>query len=230
MANSLAMLEMVAGVMYIALGVSRLMPRSRRSQGADAERLSQAAFACAAHLAFTAAASETTEVSTQQTRHPEPRTSAPWQDGTTSEDPMNRRAVLLVACLFLGYVGSVSAQATPRSGGARSGGAAPTASSLLGNWEFTAQAPDGAQTFTIAFERIEGALRGTGQGQFGTFQVADIMQTASDLAFTMRFEANGTTFDIPFKGKVTGSTAEGSLEFAMGGAAQSIPWTAKKLP
>jgi hypothetical protein len=143
---------------------------------------------------------------------------------------MNRSAVLLVTCLSLGYAGSAAAQATPRSGGARSGGAAPAAASILGNWEFTAQAPDGAQTFTIAFERIEGALRGTGQGQFGAFQVADIMQTAGDLAFTMRFEADGTTFDIPFKGKVTGSSAEGSLEFSMGGAAQTIPWTAKKLP
>jgi hypothetical protein len=137
---------------------------------------------------------------------------------------------LLATCLLLGYSGPLEAQATPRSGGARAGGAAPAANSILGKWEFTVTAPDGAQTFQVTFQRIDDALLGSGQGEFGAFTVAEVTQTGSDVGFTMRFENGGQVFDIPFKGKVTGAAAEGSLTFAMGGDAQTIPWTAKKVP
>ena len=142
---------------------------------------------------------------------------------------MTRRALVLVSCLLLGYASSLAAQATPRSGGARSG-AAPTAASLLGKWEFTINAADQVRTMLITFERIDGTLLGSGQGEFGAFMVADVTQTASDVGFTMKFENGGQTFDIPFKGKLTGAAAEGTLSFAMGGDSQTIPWTAKKVP
>ena len=143
---------------------------------------------------------------------------------------MIRRALVITSFVLLGFAGSLDAQATPRSGGARSG-AAPTAASLLGKWEFTVNAADQVRTMLITFERIDGALLGSGQGEFGSFMVGDVSQTGSDVAFSMKFENGGQTFDIPFKGKLTGAAAEGTLTFAMGGAdAQTIPWTAKKVP
>jgi hypothetical protein len=143
---------------------------------------------------------------------------------------MIRRGLVLAACLLLGHAASLAAQSTPRSGGARSGGAARAAASLVGKWEFTVNADDQVRTFTIAFQRIDGALLGSGQADFGSFTVADVTQAGSDLAFSMRFDNGGQALEIPFKGKVTGATAEGSLILAMGGSSQTIPWTAKKVP
>jgi hypothetical protein len=144
---------------------------------------------------------------------------------------MITRTLSVTALLLLATATSVAGQATPRSAGARSAGAAPAAASVLGKWEFTVEAPQGSQTMTISFERIDGALMGSGQGEFGAFQLVEVTQTGADLAFAMRFQANGQTFDIPFKGKVTGDTGEGTLSFAMGDTApQSLPWKAKKVP
>jgi hypothetical protein len=141
-----------------------------------------------------------------------------------------KRALIIGALLLLGAATALTAQATPRSGGARSA-AAPTAASLLGKWEITVNAPDQVRTLLITFQRIDGALLGSGEADFGSFTVSDVTQTGSDLGFVMKFAADGMTLDIPFKGKLTGAAAEGTLTFAMGGdGPQTYPWTGKKVP
>jgi hypothetical protein len=58
---------------------------------------------------------------------------------------------------------------------------------------------------TVDFQRVDGTLTGSGEGQFGAFPIVDIVVAGSDLTFALRFEQNGQTFDIPLnlKGKVT---------------------------
>ena len=141
-----------------------------------------------------------------------------------------KRALLLGALLTLSAAGSAAAQAAPARPAAPAGRAA-AAPDIVGKWEFNVESPQGAQTMTITFARANGALSGTGEGQFGAFQLADVMLASSDLSFTMRFQSDAGSLDIPFKGKVTSaSAAEGTLTFSMGDAPQNIPWKAKKLP
>ena len=144
---------------------------------------------------------------------------------------MIKRALSVSAFVLLASATALTAQATPRSAGARAAGAAPAAASVLGKWEFTIESPQGTNVMNVTFSRVDGALAGMAESQMGQMAIADVTQTGSDLAFVMRFEANGQSFDIPFTGKVTGEAAEGSLSFSMGDTApQSIPWKAKKVP
>ena len=129
-----------------------------------------------------------------------------------------KRALLLSACLVLSYATALVAQAAPRN------------ADVLGKWEFTVESPQGANTMTITFARTDGALTGAAESQMGTLNLVDVMVAANDLSFTMRFEQNGQTFDIPFKGKVTGAAAEGAATVNMGDAPLTMPWKAKKLP
>jgi hypothetical protein len=131
---------------------------------------------------------------------------------------MNKRALVLAAALLAGAAAPGAAQAAARP------------ADLLGKWEFTVDSPQGQNVMTVTFERVDGALTGSGSGQFGSFPVVDIVQAASDVTFSLRFENDGQTFDIPFKGKVTGTTGEGTLTFAMNGESQTMGWKARKLP
>jgi hypothetical protein len=145
------------------------------------------------------------------------------------EDTM-KRALLLGALLTLSSAATLAAQAAPARPAAPAGRAAAAAPDIVGKWEFTVESPQGTQVMTVTFARANNVLSGSGEGQFGAFQVADVMLASSDLSFVMKFAMDGQSLDIPFKGKVTGATAEGSLTFAMGDAPQNIPWKAKKLP
>ena len=129
-----------------------------------------------------------------------------------------KRALLLSACLVLSSATALVAQAAPRN------------ADILGKWEFTIEGPQGPNAMTVTFARVDGTLTGTGVSQFGNFNLVDVMVAANDLSFAMRFEAEGQTFDIPFKGKVTGAAAEGAATRNMGDAPQTMPWKAKKLP
>jgi hypothetical protein len=143
---------------------------------------------------------------------------------------MIKRTLSVTAFLLLAAATALTAQATPRSAGARAAGAAPAANSILGKWELTVESPQGVNTMTLMFQRIDGALMGSGQSEMGTFELAEVTQTGADVSFKLRFAQNGQTFDIPFTGKVAGEAAEGSLTFAMGGNSQTMPWKAKKVP
>jgi hypothetical protein len=130
-----------------------------------------------------------------------------------------RRALLLSACMLLTSATAVFAQR-----------AAPANADVVGKWEFTVESPQGANTLTVTFARANNALTGTAESQMGSLNLVDVMVAANDLSFTMRFEQNGQTFDIPFKGKVTGAAAEGAATINMGDAPMTMPWKAKKLP
>jgi hypothetical protein len=132
-----------------------------------------------------------------------------------------KRALLLSAFVLLGSAGAAAAQAAPRT---------PANADVVGKWEFTIVGPQGPNVVTMTFARTDGALTGTGQSEMGSFNLVDVMVAQNDLSFALRFEQNGQTFDIPFKGKVTGAAAEGSATINMGDAPQAMAWTAKKLP
>jgi hypothetical protein len=129
-----------------------------------------------------------------------------------------KRALLLGAVLLLTSAPSVAAQAAPRN------------ADVVGKWEFTVEGPQGPNTMTVTFARANNALTGSAESQMGSLNLVDVIVAQNDLSFTMRFEADGRTFDIPFKGKVTGAAAEGAATLTMGDAPQSMPWKAKKLP
>jgi hypothetical protein len=101
---------------------------------------------------------------------------------------------------------------------------------VVGKWEFTVTSPQGENTMTVTFARASSGLTGTAESQMGSLNLLDVMIAQNDLSFTMRFEADGQTFDIPFKGKVTGAAAEGAATINMGDAPTTMPWKAKKLP
>jgi hypothetical protein len=131
---------------------------------------------------------------------------------------MTKRALLLSVVLVLSSAASLAAQAAARP------------ADILGKWEFTVETPQGQNMMTVTFARVDGVLGGQGEGEFGAFPVVDVIQAGSDLTFSLRFEQNGQTFDIPFKGKLTGAAAEGTLTFAMNAESQTMAWKAKKLP
>jgi hypothetical protein len=131
---------------------------------------------------------------------------------------MTKRALLLAVALLFSLAATAAAQGAAR------------APDILGKWEFTVDSPQGQNVMTVTFARVDGVLSGNGEGQFGAFPLVDIVQAGADLAFALRFEQDGQTFDIPFKGKVTGAAAEGTLTFAMNGEAATMGWKAKKLP
>jgi hypothetical protein len=130
-----------------------------------------------------------------------------------------RRALLLSACLLLTTATAAVAQR-----------AAPANADVVGKWEFTVESPQGANTLTVTFARANNALTGVAESQMGSLNLVDVMVAANDLSFTMRFEQNGQTFDIPFKGKVTGAAAEGAATINMGDSPMTMAWKAKKLP
>ena len=143
-----------------------------------------------------------------------------------------KRALLLGALLTLSSAATVAAQAAPAAPAGRAGAAerAAAAPDIVGKWEFTVSSPQGDNVMTVTFERADGALAGRGESQMGNFELADVMLAGGDLSFALRIDANGQTFDIPFKGKVTGAAAEGTASLAMGDAPQTMAWKAKKLP
>jgi hypothetical protein len=143
---------------------------------------------------------------------------------TTREVRMIGRAFAVAALVASALASALVAQAAPAQ-------SAPSQlANLVGKWEIAVETPQAANTMTVTFERVDGALKGRGESQYGVMPVSSATVAGNDVAFVLVFSGSGQSFDITFTGKVAGDAGEGTLTFPMEGAQQSGRWKAKRLP
>jgi hypothetical protein len=108
-------------------------------------------------------------------------------------------------------------------------GADEKKANATGTWksEFTTQ---NGQTITTTFKlKQEGdKLTGTASGRGGEAKIEDGKVKGDQLSFQITRERNGNTFTIKYKGKVSGDTIKGKVQFNFGGEERERDWEAKR--
>jgi hypothetical protein len=130
---------------------------------------------------------------------------------------MQRRSAVVFAMLAAMVASPMSGQETKAS------------AKMTGKWEFTIDGPQGPDVMTITLTQAGDTLTGTAESQFGTLPLSKGKISGENFSFALTMNGNGEAMELPFSGKVTGETAEGSISVAMGGG-MMINWRAKKVP
>ena len=130
---------------------------------------------------------------------------------------MQRRSAVVLAMLAALVASPMSGQETK------------TPAKMTGKWEFTLDGPQGPDVMTMTLTQAGDTLTGTAESQFGTLPLSKGKISGENFSFALTMNGNGEAMELPFSGKVTGETAEGSISVAMGGG-MVINWRAKRVP
>jgi hypothetical protein len=133
----------------------------------------------------------------------------------------NARFALLPAalCLLVLLASLVGAQ-TPPPG---------FADAILGRWDLTVQAPDGAYPSWMEISlRKESELMGRFVGRFGSNRyAAEVQYKGGELTFRVPVQYEPNPRDLVFKGRLNGERLEGTTESADG---KTLRWTGVRAP
>jgi len=130
---------------------------------------------------------------------------------------MQRRSAVVLAMLAALVASPMSGQETK------------TPAKMTGKWEFTLDGPQGPDVMTITLTQAGDTLTGTAESQFGALPLSKGKISGENFSFALTMNGNGEAMELPFSGKVTGETAEGSITMPMGDG-MVISWRAKKVP
>lgn len=130
---------------------------------------------------------------------------------------MQRRSAVVFAMLAAMVASPVSGQETK------------TSAKMTGKWEFTIDGPQGPDVMTITLTQVGDTLTGKAESQFGAMALSKGKISGDTFSFALTMNGNGESMELPFSGKVTGETAEGSISMPMGDG-MVMNWRAKRVP
>jgi hypothetical protein len=98
-----------------------------------------------------------------------------------------------------------------------------------GTWKWSVERNGQTRETTLKLKQAEGKLTGTISGRDNTeIEIQDGKVEGADVSFKVTREFNGTKFVQTYKGKLSGDTIKGKVEFERNGEPQSRDWEAKK--
>lgn len=104
-----------------------------------------------------------------------------------------------------------------------------------GTWAWTTAGrnggPDRKNTLTLKLDgdKVTGKLSSPGRdGQARDTEISDAKLTGDEISFSVTREFNGTKMTSKYKGKLSGDSIKGKIEFDRNGETQSRDWEAKR--
>jgi hypothetical protein len=98
-----------------------------------------------------------------------------------------------------------------------------------GTWKWTVEFGGQQREQTVKLKQEGDKLTGTMPGRDGQeTAIEDGKVKDGEVSFKVTRERQGQKFTIKYKGKLTGDTIKGKIEFDRGGETQSMDWEAKR--